>query len=131
MIQLATEHEHRAMRFYSSDGPVAALRPKLVVEYTPRCGDTPTQFTDVAYVGAPACSDTDYSTIDNCYNACNPPTPTITRPTSQLARDLTDDVVTIDPEYKDSGAPGSTVVLPFQRSTNDGRIFISVNGVAR
>jgi hypothetical protein len=126
MIQLATEQKYRAMRFSSSDVAAIPRHPKLVVEYTPRCGDTPTQFTETAYVGTSACSDKDYGTIDDCYNTCNPPTPTLLRPTSQYLRNVTDNVISIDPDYNQVDAKaGAAAVLPFQRSTNDGRLFIS------
>lgn len=126
MLQLTTETPERSMRFASSDHPTASLRPRLTIDYGPRCGDSATLFTDVAYVGAPACSDSDYSRVDNCYNVCNPPYPSLQRSTSLFAVNNGGGVVPFEEAtYSQPDADvGATAVLPFARSTNDGRVVI-------
>ncbi|HEX5749748.1 MAG TPA: hypothetical protein VFZ09_26185 [Archangium sp.] len=108
--------------------------------------DTPTLFTDVALVGTAPCS-SDYSRIDNCYNEANPQRPSIFRelspawrpyqPSGQtptlLPSTLVGKVQPYPPfEYFWDGpripstadADGAQQVLPFTRSTNDGRLSL-------
>ncbi|MFY0565944.1 hypothetical protein ACN28E_19155 [Archangium lansingense] len=108
--------------------------------------DIPTHFTDVALVGTVPCS-TDYSRIDDCYNEENPQRPSIFRelsaawrpyqpsglPPALLPSTLVGQVQPYPPfEYSWNGprippavdADGAQQVLPYTRSTNDGRLSL-------
>ncbi|WP_164014314.1 hypothetical protein [Pyxidicoccus trucidator] len=114
--------------------------------------DPSTLFTDVAFVGTDPCSTTemDYGVIDNCYNVENPQRPSIFRELSSAwrpYRELYTNPLELRPssltgvmqpfppfeydrgvhlpkrpEYND--AANAVQVLPFNRGTNDGRLFI-------
>ncbi|RKG98760.1 hypothetical protein [Corallococcus carmarthensis] len=111
--------------------------------------DTPTQFSEVAFVGTPACS-SDYSRVDNCFNDQNPQRPSIFRELSAATRPyrssgamplsvhpsaLTAVMQPFPPfEYDNGWSPPRTPeavdasqaiqVLPFNRGSNDGRLFV-------
>ncbi|MCY1019114.1 hypothetical protein [Pyxidicoccus sp. MSG2] len=114
--------------------------------------DPPTWFTDVAMVGTSACSTgtNDYGVIDNCYNTENPQRPSIFRELSaawrpyrpaysnplSLRPSTLSGVMQPFPPYEfDNGwspprmpeygdAASAIQVLPFNRGTNDGRVFV-------
>ncbi|MFY2558326.1 hypothetical protein ACN469_11900 [Corallococcus terminator] len=114
--------------------------------------DPPTWFTDVAMVGTSACSTglNNYGVIDNCYNVENPQRPSIFRelsPAWRPYRSTYSAPLTLRPaalsgvmqpfppnEYdngwstprmpESSDAANAIQVLPFNRGTNDGRLFV-------
>ncbi|GEN12772.1 hypothetical protein MFU01_78090 [Myxococcus fulvus] len=114
--------------------------------------DPPTWFTDVAYVAAPPCptGTNDYSLVDNCYNAENPQRPSLFRELSTAWRPyrataaspltlrppaLTGVMQPFPPYEYDLGwgapkppetadAAQAIQVLPYNRGTNDGRLFV-------
>lgn len=84
-------------------------------------------FTSVANVSAPACGST-WATMDNCYNAANPPLPSVLRnykaPVNPTDRS----------DYLDSGAlafpfgkgqAGDALIAPNVRTSNDGRLVLA------
>ncbi|MCB0338520.1 MAG: hypothetical protein KDD53_02900 [Bdellovibrionales bacterium] len=95
--------------------------------------DTDVLFTEVAKVkSTPFCAG--YSVFDNCYNMVNPEPPSISR---SLMRAIPFGPSEIDqktipfPGTHYTSIPntvGSTVVMPFSRSTNDGRLTLVGGG---
>ncbi|WP_205525537.1 hypothetical protein [Pyxidicoccus trucidator] len=122
-------------------GPVGTVEAPL---------DPPTQFGEVAFVATGPCSAYDYSTIDNCFNDENPQRPSIFRELSAASRPYRAsywDPLSLQPavlsgvmqpfpptEYdngwstprlpEESDAANAIQVLPFNRGTNDGRVFV-------
>jgi hypothetical protein len=95
---------------------------------------------DAMRIDVPECSASDYSEIDDCVNRFAPPRPSITRGISTAIAGLDASLTQSDP-YLDAlslpiddvttpghtadgvDAAGRTQVVPFARSTNDGRLY--------
>jgi hypothetical protein len=132
-----------------SQAPAPAALPPEAVGAVEAKLDPPTLFSDVAYLGTSACS-ADYTTVDNCYNEENPQRPSIFRELSPASRPYRAnywDPLSLQPaalngvmqpfppnEYDNgwstpqtpaaSDAANAIQVLPFNRGTNDGRLFV-------
>ncbi|MFP2931879.1 hypothetical protein ACLESO_43245 [Pyxidicoccus sp. 3LG] len=136
----------------SSQAPAPEPQPPESVGSVEAKLDPPTWFTEVAMVGTSACSTGyfDYSVIDNCYNTENPQRPSIFRelsaawrpyrptywdPLSLRPSALNGVMQPFPPNEYDNGwstpqqpassdASNAIQVLPFNRGTNDGRLFV-------
>ena len=88
-------------------------------------------FSNVARVKATLACSTDYSRIDNCFNRCLPPAPSIQRSVSMpiLGGSLPIDLVTAPyPRFNSaaiSTTSGKTVIFPVSRGSNDSRLVLS------
>lgn len=79
-------------------------------------------FTEIANANASAaCSASDYSKIDHCFNNTLPPKPSILRPVGTAFTDSQGDVNRFQLQNHQAKA-GNTVVLPFNSHTQDGRL---------